>query len=932
MARFPFLTRSQTIENWREPQHSGSFLMWAGKLFPVKSWLGSASSSYSPTEYRPSDTDRTAASRESVIVYRCVTLIANTVNDVPYYVEVNGERVDSHPLLTAIEQNYRFNRAQLFGQWARSLQVYGECYIEKIPSFLSYGIGGLRRLNNNAIDPDITLGQITSYTYSTDSGITRFKTQEILFDKYENDGDDLRGLAPLDVALAAVNIDRDQQESIRSFLRNNATPAGILTPKPGVTVTPDQRKSLMEQWQERFKGARNRGRVGFLTNSVEYQQIGESITEPQLDLQDSTAKRICMAFGVPTALLGAWDTLDYQANPVMLAGFYHDTIQPVLKKIETALNFEVVPLLEQPGVAFKFDYDSIASKLEDKSAITAMYTEMYKSGGISLNEYRRRLGEEVNDADDFYYVDGVGAVPKAEIPNIWKYKLLVAPSVFNSELVTGEPLPQPVDPNQVVPTLTGGEPVADAQAQAQLGAVDPTKDADAPGLCVMLDLSNNADLIALQRNVKSFVGAIPVDWNDPATFHITLADAPVIDEATRAAVVDALQSLDFPELKLNVGSLKAFDAVGKYALHFRIRNNSDLLDFQETVYDLLTEHGVQLSSYSNPGLYIPHITMGYASQKPPTATFKTRLTVQPTGALIVDGDETFGRIGGDIIEGEATPVKRFEAALDELRAWEKFVRNGKAGKRPFIASAVKGIAAAYIELALEDGDDLRSVFDTARALVVYPAVKSFADTKRRFMDEIRSVFIAAQADETTRRNFAAKLRASLRKWGLVAFRDGMNEGGYDPESFSKDELATFRRWQEEQSTYVSNVGKEIFGQGITENEAVYRVQMWADVSLGKIFYDGLYTAGGELRLKWSMGDAEHCGDCPQLHGVVMTASDWKRSGYQPRNGKTECSLGCKCSLTVTNAPLTKRLPYILRQALGKAIDPDELEHVHTDAE
>ena len=75
----------------------------------------------------------------------------------------------------------------------------------------------------------------------------------------------------------------------------------------------------------------------------------------------------------------------------------------------------------------------------------------------------------------------------------------------------------------------------------------------------------------------------------------------------------------------------------KRQIHFRVRENADLRDFQETVYQLALECDIEPSSYSLPGQWIPHITMGYAPEKT-TVYWSSKLAVVPRGLQCNHGD------------------------------------------------------------------------------------------------------------------------------------------------------------------------------------------------------------------------------------------------------------------------------------------------------
>lgn len=265
---------------------------------------------------------------------------------------------------------------------------------------------------------------------------------------------------------------------------------------------------------------------------------------------------------------------------------------------------------------------------------------------------------------------------------------------------------------------------------------------------------------------------------------------------------------------------------------------------------------------------------------------------------------------------ESAPVKSIdaEAVLKELKAWQVIAsrekpREGKGNKYgrdyPFtITTPGAAIVQAYIRIALDDGDDVSEVFAVARDLVRGDGVKAYDDTRQAFIAEMRNIIAQGQASEVSRQKFGGQVRSIVRRYGLRAMRDGMRTVGYDPESFSMEELAAFRAYQEEQSQFISKFSSEVFKQGITETEVAIRADMWANVTLEKARELGILLGKPNQSMMWVLGaTGEHCVDCLRLNGQVHTMKEWIASGYTPTSGQTEChSYNCLCELRPTDLP------------------------------
>lgn len=72
-------------------------------------------------------------------------------------------------------------------------------------------------------------------------------------------------------------------------------------------------------------------------------------------------------------------------------------------------------------------------------------------------------------------------------------------------------------------------------------------------------------------------------------------------------------------------------------------------------------------------------------------------------------------------------------------------------------------------------------------------------------------------------------------------------------------------------------------------------------------------ACGDRKLKWVLGEAEHCSSCLKLSGKVKRGSQWSSAGIAPQIRALECGgWRCQCALVATDDPMSKgplpRLP------------------------
>lgn len=255
---------------------------------------------------------------------------------------------------------------------------------------------------------------------------------------------------------------------------------------------------------------------------------------------------------------------------------------------------------------------------------------------------------------------------------------------------------------------------------------------------------------------------------------------------------------------------------------------------------------------------------------------------------------------------DVPPIRAItEEEKKELRNWK--IKAATDASVDFIAFYLPAEIKAYIRLALDDGESVNDVFTVAREMLTGNVVgrKAYADTRAAFVAEMVRIIGEGQKNVVSRAKFGGSMRSALRRFGLVAFRDGMNSEQYDPESFSAAELAAFRAWQADVSQYITGLGDELFKQaGITPDQVELRANMWADKSLREIFYKGAYFGAPNRLKKWVRDPAkDSCVTCVDRDGEIRAYSAWEQAGL-PGSSVLACH-GFFCGCHLLNADGSK---------------------------
>jgi HK97 family phage portal protein len=610
----------------------------------------------------PSELGYAYMSEVNVWVRRCIEIRASNIARLDWYVKdkVTGKRIENHPMMVAINRARHF-----FLRYERSMDIWGEVYLKPVMNQFRY-YSDVWWLNNLSINFAIVNGQIDQFYFVPLHGGKPYvwQPEQVAYIYNENAFDDLRGSSRILSILAEANVHEEISRSAQAHFANDARPGIMFLPEIDLGIP--QAQEFLDYWKANFQGSLNTNKPVMLPMQIKsIQTIERATLKDDVELRGSIRREICAAFGVPLSIAGAWDDANYQSAPEQRKSLYEDTLIPESDQIGKDIDRVLLPFYGDPErESMCYDAKKLLALAEDKQAKAVALNSQLVSGGITLNQYREALDlEAIPQGNVFYIPSGVIVTPLEKLGN------MPPPAQpggfgFNS-----------APPAAPLPELPAGTPPLNEP---------PAKSGNK--VSVTLSLANDADCIALQQRLKELYAAVPMQWTDPNDFHITLISIPLADEQQAQQLVNGLDMLEVnAPLTLPIGSLASFDNVGEHALHFRIRRNQALLDLQEDVYLAAQNAGCQLSSYSDPRTYIPHVTMGYAPQHIRAIAFHSKLSVTPvcmTASTQVDGSwqelkrVTFAPpvspVETPIASEDEPPQMKSGDALEELNAFRKF--------------------------------------------------------------------------------------------------------------------------------------------------------------------------------------------------------------------------------------------------------------------
>lgn len=800
----------------------------------------------------------------------------------------------------------------VFSDW-----LYGETFVVRL-SNVAGGVAGVRWLNPLYTTPMSIRGRIVHYDYGGDDGYVQMPSERMAYRiHHRNPFDDLRGLSPVLSALPSMNIGRNAERGVTAYFRNGMILGGVMMPQSeGTNLSDPQLKRMQQDMKQHHEGVDNAWRWVIAPTLMAFKDFQQPDMQKNYEVVKGASKKIMMALGVPPELAGDPESVSYDNADKIMANWLKVNGRAYANKIEGFVNTSLLPYFEPTSpVYFKYDF----TQVDQQDA--ALTQADFNAGIIPMDVAQAQRGYEVDEALKDIYIIGGKPVHRDVIVVVSR-----DPTAFGA--VTPTPLMLQM-PGQM-PTIPGlptpSTPALPEPTEPQKGAAS---------LCVMLSLANNADLIDLQKRLKTMYPDPAVKWNDPAEFHITLVYVPAVDDEQIAVVLDALPDLSAEDLSLKVGSLACFDNVGEHALHFRIARNGGLLDLQAALYDACEINGLQMSGYSRPEGYTPHITMGYLPEKVGRITFHGKVSITPSGMTcsverggeyetVYPVEESVTEnvphsqarddtktVAANVHEGHAhdVPVIRRdyspEKALSELRAWQTFTARGKSA-RPFVFEMLRGDPADAIAERLAAGETpseivktLKPRFDGSRLKALQTEaervfallfdntaeeeVKSIdsleSDFKSRFNPMLRDFRAANPRNPGKAAEILKFLNQNYIRGGFI---EGLAAGGVEDEP-DDDDNAKIRELVSAANSYVDSFVSTLYDDGISDAQAAQKAGMWFKKAILPAYYEGFSSAKANALLLFTGKDgADSCAQCTTWKGKKRRLKWWTANKLRPQ--------------------------------------------------
>lgn len=321
--------------------------------------------------------------------------------------------VDDHPLTALIARpNDYYSEIALWGGTIFSYLFAGNAYWVKVRNGAGRPVE-LWYVPHWTIEPKWPQDGsefISHYRYSPGSGAppVRLESEDVVHFRHGLDPRNTRlGLSPLGGAIREIFMDLESSNFVAALLRNMGVPGVVISPKGGAMPSAEDVDATKAWFQEAFGGDKRGGPLvmGAPTDVTPY-----GFNPQQMNMgeaRDIAEERVCACLGIPAAVVGFGAGLQQTKVGATMEELrklaWHNGVLPVARAFADEIERSLLPDFGQTaGLDLAWDTSGVLALQEDKDKEVERWNKKLASGGITVFEYRKGIGEEADDSHRIY--------------------------------------------------------------------------------------------------------------------------------------------------------------------------------------------------------------------------------------------------------------------------------------------------------------------------------------------------------------------------------------------------------------------------------------------------------------------------------------------------------------------------------------------------
>lgn len=337
-------------------------------------------------------------------VYRCVNLLADSVANLPIqymrmkgdiFVEDRSSRL--HYLLNVQPCSY-MSAVDFWRQVIQYLLLRGNAYIVPVYDTFTMEIARLALADPTCVSHDVINDRYT--VCDVNAGICgTYEEDEIVHIKnYSCDGK--TGISTLSFARMTMNIALTGDKETLNRFENGGNVRGIVSNDTSVRGFGEYQDEQLEKTanylDERFRGGE---RIVSVPGQTQFSPLSLSSTDMQfLESRKFIVREICRFFGVHPSFIFDDTSNNYKSAEMANVAFLSNTLNPILRKIETELHRKLVA----PSLCCKrkFQFDRRGLYACDLDSRIKYQAQTIAAGIYTVNEWRREENKPAVEGGD----------------------------------------------------------------------------------------------------------------------------------------------------------------------------------------------------------------------------------------------------------------------------------------------------------------------------------------------------------------------------------------------------------------------------------------------------------------------------------------------------------------------------------------------------
>ena len=339
-------------------------------------------------------------------VFACNRVIAETISsislDIYEIVGAGKEKAKDHPLYDILKYSpYPGVTSVMWRELIVSaLNTRGNHYTQIIRDGNRY-IKALFPLITDNMKPEWTKGGKRAYLYDLGGKKVPVPADEILHIPGLPSDNGLIGLSPIEYNRKALQLGATTQQFGLNFFDKGANASGAFATDG--ELSDESYARLKKDLNENYVGMQNSGKPLLLEGGLKFERISIPNNDAQfLETRKYQKEEIASIFRVPMHMINSLENATFSNIEHQSLEFVQFTILPWIKRIEQAMNMQLLTAEERKRYSIKFNVDSLLRG--DFKTRTEGYGTMIQNGIMSVNEARALENMNPVDGGDKRYM------------------------------------------------------------------------------------------------------------------------------------------------------------------------------------------------------------------------------------------------------------------------------------------------------------------------------------------------------------------------------------------------------------------------------------------------------------------------------------------------------------------------------------------------